>query len=153
MDRGPSLDMERWNELTPATHRQTPWRRYTHGHTIFGWIFFSNRWIFGKVTSMNVTVSCTFFVFSSVSASAWDNQALGCNFADYSLILKKFSLTLSTKPSLIWLWTTPSHLKYVATLSCNLLLMACFADTQFLTADIKKIFRLVVQPVKMLQLL
>jgi len=32
------------------------------------------------------------------------------------------------KPFLIWLLTTPPHLKYVATLPCNLSLMACFAD-------------------------
>ena len=31
-------------------------------------------------------------------------------------------------PFLIWLLTTPPHLKYVATLPCNLSLMACFAD-------------------------
>ena len=29
---------------------------------------------------------------------------------------------------LIWLLTTPPHLKYVATLRCNLSLMACFAE-------------------------
>ena len=38
-----------------------------------------------------------------------------------------FSHRLSNKPFLIWLFTTPSHLKYVATLPCNLWLMACFA--------------------------
>ena len=32
------------------------------------------------------------------------------------------------KPVLIWLLTTPPHLKYVATLPCNLPLTACFAD-------------------------
>ena len=35
---------------------------------------------------------------------------------------------LSNKPFLIWLLTTPSRLKYVARLRCNLSLMACFAD-------------------------
>jgi len=35
---------------------------------------------------------------------------------------------LSNKPFLIWLLTTPLHLKYAATLPCNLSLMACFAD-------------------------
>ena len=38
-----------------------------------------------------------------------------------------FTHVLSNKPFLIWLLTTP-HLKYVATLPCNLLLMACFGD-------------------------
>ena len=39
-----------------------------------------------------------------------------------------FSLRLSNKRFLIWLLTTPPRLKYVATLPCNLWLMACFAD-------------------------
>jgi len=42
--------------------------------------------------------------------------------------LKKSTHTLNNKPFLIWLLTTASHLKYVATLPCNLPLMACFAD-------------------------
>jgi len=42
--------------------------------------------------------------------------------------LKKSTHTLSNKPFLIWLLTTPPHLKYVVTLPCNLSLMACFAD-------------------------
>ena len=41
---------------------------------------------------------------------------------------KFFTHRLSNKPFLIWLLTTPPHLKYVATLPCNLSLMACFAD-------------------------
>jgi len=39
-----------------------------------------------------------------------------------------FILGLSNKLFLIWLLTTPPHLKYAATLPCNLSLMACFAD-------------------------
>jgi len=42
---------------------------------------------------------------------------------------KKITHTLSNKAFLIWLLTTPSHLKYVATLPCNLSLISCFADT------------------------
>jgi len=38
-----------------------------------------------------------------------------------------FTHTLSNA-FLIWLLTTPPHLKYVDTLPCNLSLMACFAD-------------------------
>ena len=34
----------------------------------------------------------------------------------------------SLEPFLIQLLTTPPHLQYVATLPCNLSLMACFAD-------------------------
>jgi len=41
---------------------------------------------------------------------------------------KNFTHRLSNKRFLIWLSTTPPHLKYVATLPCNLSLMACFAD-------------------------
>ena len=41
---------------------------------------------------------------------------------------KKFTHTLSNKPFLTWLLTTPPYLKQVATLPCNLSLMASFAD-------------------------
>jgi len=60
--------------------------------------------------------------------SARDNHVFACNFAKYSPILIFFTLRLSNKPFLIWLLTTPPHLKYAATLTCNLSLMACFAD-------------------------
>jgi len=50
---------------------------------------------------------------------ARNNHVLACNFAKYS---KKIPHTF-----LIWLLTTPPHLKYVATLPCNLSLMACFS--------------------------
>jgi len=39
-----------------------------------------------------------------------------------------FTHWLSNKPVLIWLLITTAHLKYVATLPCNLSLMACFTD-------------------------
>jgi len=42
--------------------------------------------------------------------------------------LKKITNRLSNKPFIIWLLTTPPHLQFVATLPCNLSLMACFAD-------------------------
>jgi len=60
--------------------------------------------------------------------SARDKHVLACNFGKYSPISIFFTHTLSNKPFLIWLLTTPPHLKYVATLPCNLSLMACFAD-------------------------
>ena len=47
--------------------------------------------------------------------SARDNHVSACNFAKYSPILFFFTLRLSSKPFLIWLLTTPPHLKYVAT--------------------------------------
>jgi len=59
--------------------------------------------------------------------SARDNNVIACNLLNISQ-LKKFTDRLSNKPFLIWLLTTPPHLKYVATLPCNLSLMACFAD-------------------------
>jgi len=59
-----------------------------------------------------------------VAQSAWDNHAVACNFHRF----KKITHTLSNKPFLIWLITTPPHLKYVAALPCNVSLMACFAD-------------------------
>ena len=43
--------------------------------------------------------------------------------------IKKFADTLNNKPFLFRLLSTPPHLIYVATLLCNVLLMACFADT------------------------
>jgi len=42
--------------------------------------------------------------------------------------LKKITHKLCNKPFLIWLLTTPPHLKYAATLPCNLSLTVCFAD-------------------------
>ena len=44
-------------------------------------------------------------------------------FTDYKFF---FADRLSNKPFLIWLLTTPPNLKYVATLPCNLSLVACF---------------------------
>jgi len=60
--------------------------------------------------------------------STQDNLVLACNFAKYSPILIFFTRRLSNKPFLMWLLTTQPHLKYIATLPCNLSLMACFAD-------------------------
>jgi len=60
--------------------------------------------------------------------SAPDNYVFAGNFAKYSPIEKKFTHTLSNKPFLIWLLTTPPHFEYSTTLPCNLSLGACFAD-------------------------
>ena len=51
-----------------------------------------------------------------------------CTIAKYSPILIFFTHALSNRPFLIWLLTIPPHLKYAATLPCNLSLMAHFAD-------------------------
>jgi len=45
-----------------------------------------------------------------------------------TLMLVTFAKNTPIKPFLFWLLTTPTYLKYVATLPCNLSLMACFAD-------------------------
>ena len=58
-------------------------------------------------------------------------QPSPCNFAKCSPILIFLTHTLSfvsNKPFLIWLLATPPHLKYAATLPCNLSLGACFPD-------------------------
>ena len=60
--------------------------------------------------------------------SARDNHVLACDFAKYSPILIFFTRRLSNKPFLIWLSTTPPHLKDTATLPCNLSSMACISD-------------------------
>jgi len=60
--------------------------------------------------------------------SARDNHVFACNFTKYSPILIFFTPRLSNKHVLIWLLSTPPHLKYAATLPRNLSLMACFAD-------------------------
>ena len=54
--------------------------------------------------------------------SASDNHVLACNLAICSPIEKKNP----QKTFLIWLLATPPHLKHVATLPCNLSLIACF---------------------------
>jgi len=58
------------------------------------------------------------------------NYVVACNFAK-CLPIKSFSLTGLAKSLLIWLLTTPPHLKYVATLLCNLSLIGCFLTLKF----------------------
>jgi len=60
--------------------------------------------------------------------STQDKHVLACNFARYLPIKKNFTDRLSNKPFLILLLSNPQHLKYVATLPCNFLLLACSAD-------------------------
>jgi len=43
---------------------------------------------------------------------------------------KEFTRKLSNKLFLIWLLTTPPHLKYEAILPCNLSLMVCFVHNK-----------------------
>ena len=63
-----------------------------------------------------------------VYTSARDNLALASNLAKYSPIKIFFTHRLSNKPFIIWLLTTPPHLKYAAIVPFNLSVMACFAD-------------------------
>jgi len=63
----------------------------------------------------------------SFSSSLANNHVLACNFAKYSRRFKKIHSRLGSKPFLIWLLISPPDLKCVATLPCNLSLMACFA--------------------------
>jgi len=51
-----------------------------------------------------------------------------CGVDAYAFLPVTFTDRLSNKPFPIWLLTVPPHLKYVATLPCNVSLMACFAD-------------------------
>ena len=84
-------------------------------------------------TLWNINVSKTSHSpsFSSVLAkrkSARENHVLACNFGKYSpTLIFFFTRRLSSKPFLIWLLITPPHLKYVATLPCNLSLMSTFS--------------------------
>jgi len=60
-----------------------------------------------------------------------------CNFAKYSPIFNfVFTQRLSIKAFLIRSLTTRPHVKYVATLPCNLSLMACFADNSVLQGSV-----------------
>jgi len=68
--------------------------------------------------------------------SARDNHVFASKFVKYSPSLIFFTLGLSNKPFLIWLLTTPPHLKYAATLPCNLSLMAYFADINVLQVSV-----------------
>jgi len=58
------------------------------------WKHFWNQWIFGKVTSKRVVVSCTLPAWPTHllkdEESARDNHVLACNFAKYSPIKKIF---------------------------------------------------------------
>jgi len=60
-------------------------------------------------------------------SSRGSSHVFACNFLIHRFKIFK-TRTLSNKPFLIWLVTTPPHLKYAATLPFNLSLMAYFAD-------------------------
>jgi len=67
------------------------------------------------------------------SVNIWQSykQKNGCltKFARLAnTLLKDKESLVETTCNLIWLLTTPPHLKYAATLPCNLSSRACFAD-------------------------
>jgi len=76
-----------WETLMSETERLTPGSVATYGVAghitklrkvycrVWQWKTFFNRWIFGKVTSKNVVVPCTFFVFSSAMARPRNHRA------------------------------------------------------------------------------
>ena len=67
----------------------------------------------------------------------WQSYRQECDcFVHFSPILIFFTDRLSNKPFLIWLLTTPPHLQYVATIPCNLSLMACLADINVLQGSV-----------------
>jgi len=68
--------------------------------------------------------------------SARNNSLLFVTLPNIHRLKIFFTRRLSNKHFLIWLLTTPSHLKYVATLPCNLSLMACFADIYVLQGSV-----------------
>jgi len=101
---------------------------------LYNFVNIFNQWIFGKVRSKNVVVSCTLRAWPTHylnEESARDNHVLVCNFAKCSPIKKNFTDRLNNKLFLIWLLATPSHLKYVATLPCNFSSIACFLILMF----------------------
>ena len=66
---------------------------------------FFNRWIFGKVTSKSVVVSCTLRAWPTLlkdEESARDNHVFACNFAKYSPILIFFTLRRPPVTSTGW---------------------------------------------------
>jgi len=75
-------------------------------------------------------LSCTFFVFYQCLGQArkvHETTSLLLVTLPHIQRLKKFTHALSNKPFVIWLLTNPLHLKYVATLHCDMSLRARFA--------------------------
>jgi len=68
--------------------------------------------------------------------SARDNHLLACNSAKYSqLLIKVFTGRHRSKPFVMWLLIISLHLECLATLFCNLSLIACFPTLMFLLGD------------------
>ena len=75
-----------------------------------------------------MVVSCTLHAWPTQDEeSARGNHVLALTLPNIHRFTK-IAVRLSNKPFLICLLTISPHLQCVATLPCNLLLMACFAD-------------------------
>jgi len=89
----------------------------------------SNQWIFWH--SYRQKVDCVVH-FLHLRAVWWPGKhLLVCNcqiFTDFKIFVTG---RLSNKPFLVWLLTIPPHLKYVATLPCNLWPLACFLTIMY----------------------
>ena len=90
------------------------------------WIFL-NRWILGKAAVWCTLRTWPTYCYKTKVVSETITFLL-VTWRNIYRFIKKFIYRLSNKPVLIWSLTTPPRLKYVATLPCNLSLMACFAD-------------------------
>jgi len=91
--------------------------------------FFLNRRIFGKVTSKNVIVSFTLFVFYQCVGQAHKvHETITFLLVTLPNIYRLKNYLTNWAINLNLVFKNSPHLKYVATLPCNLSLRACFAD-------------------------
>jgi len=88
----------------------------------------------GKIAGKNVIVSCTCGLANTLlkdGESARHNHVLVCNFAKYSPILIFFHSQTQKYTIINLIINTPPHLKYVATLPCDLSLMVFLLRLMF----------------------
>jgi len=122
-------------KFVPPTYENVPTRLRggpTKLHTKLMSITLPNLDRFPKIFHWKGRLCSKFAVWCLGAArSARDYRRLACNFTKRSTILKLFTGRLSNKPFSIWLLTIPPHLECVATLPCNLSLIACFLKLVF----------------------
>ena len=92
---------------------------------VYCWVWakkIKNQWIFRKVTSKILVISCTFRAWPT----HWQKAKKVHETITFLLVtlsdiyrLKKFTRRLNNKPFLIRLLTTPPHFEYIATLPCK----------------------------------
>jgi len=93
------------------------------------------RQIYKQERGCRVHFLCLLVLSWPCAQSARDNHIFALTLPSIHRF-KKITDRLSNKPFLIWLLTTPPHLKYVATLPCNLSLIAYFLT---LTSHMKRL--------------